>query len=73
MSEYIYETNGNPVASENGKISLAREEIVRCRDCIQCDFLDSYGSKPAKHVCSNFEYSEVALDGFCAWGEKRND
>lgn len=70
MSEYVINLNdelGMALAS------FLCEEVVRCRDCIQCDFLDSYCSKPARYVCSNFEYSEVALDGFCAWGERRND
>lgn len=33
MSEYIYATNGEPLANSTGDISLARTEIVRCRDC----------------------------------------
>lgn len=71
MSEYIYRSNGEPLANELGEISLALEgEIVRCRDCrwyreewirklmrdrVYCDWLDG---------------AHVEPDGFCAWGER---
>ena len=37
MTEYIYRSNGEPLANERGEISLALAgEVVRCRDCLNC-------------------------------------
>ena len=33
MSEYVYWSNGTPLASAGGEISLPRERITRCADC----------------------------------------
>ena len=75
MTEYIYEHKPSG-ADHMGKpvelpMLVQREEIVRCRDCryyreewirklmrsvIYCDWLDGVHIEP---------------DGFCAWGERR--
>ena len=65
MSEYIYATNGNPVANENGEISLARNEIVRCGDCA------SYQPDMYKHFTCEHLNVWAMPDDFCAWGERR--
>lgn len=65
MSEYIYATNGNPVANENGEISLARNEIVRCKDC------ESYQPGMYEHFTCEYLHQWAKPDDFCAWGERR--
>lgn len=43
-------------------------EIVRCKDCIYRDFLDSdYGG-----YCCEIVKREVQLDDYCSFGERRN-
>lgn len=61
MSEYIYETNGKPFINDKNEIVLARENIVRCRDC---KYLNIVGKCP----CGFWALEK--LDGFCAWGER---
>lgn len=62
MSEYIYDYTPNK--------QHRKEPIVRCRDC---RFYEETGN------CNWFECSscgllaEVAPDGFCAWGERRDE
>lgn len=66
MSEYIYSSNGEPLANERGEILLARAgEIVRCKDCT---YISDDGLTTA--WCSE-NCREVKPDGFCAWGERR--
>lgn len=80
MSEYIYQSHGEPLVNERGEIYLARAgEIVRCRDCMYADETESglllctgylveswdwYNDMPSDGV-------KVKPDGFCAWGERR--
>lgn len=69
MSEHIYEDSD----MENERYHVIpfgsmREEIVRCRDCKWC---------MAYHkatYCDMFahELSGGTLDGFCAWGSRRD-
>lgn len=65
MSEYIYATNGELVANIDGEISLAREEIVRCRDC---KWLSVY---EGDSYCECDYMKHVKLDGFCSGGERK--
>lgn len=73
MSEYIYASNGEPLANECGEISLARVgEVVRCRDCKFCNY-DAFA-----YWCCRERYREFKVDsldgermGFCAWGIKK--
>ena len=67
MSEYIYATD------EHKGHWLTGEKIVRCRDCDYYDHLDASGPYREKHVCGYWNYLEIELDGFCAWGERRDD
>lgn len=72
MSEYIYASNGEPLANSCGEIALARQEIMRCRDCAYiCNH--RYANGFEWHTCGFFDsrFAEVELDGFCAWGERR--
>ena len=71
MSEYILERNYD---TKNGTFStVKREEIVRCRDCKHSDTLES-----APDIVVRCCYRNkigiprvVGDDGFCAWGERR--
>lgn len=65
MKEYIYTSNGEPLANERGEILLARAgEIVRCHDCRE------YNPELYKHISCELLGRYVEPDGFCAWGEK---
>ena len=70
MSEYIYRSNGEPLANERGEISLAFSgEIVRCRDCKNKQTYD----EPIGCDClCGLLWIEVQPNGFCAWGERAN-
>lgn len=65
MNEYIYASDGKPLASENGEISLARKEIVRCRDCMFYKRGDD-GWWCLRSISTKSNHP----DGFCAWGER---
>lgn len=57
--EYVGGTDGN-----NG-YWLTDEPIIRCRDCIYYDTV---------HLdCARQGWSDCERDGFCSWGERRND
>ena len=50
------------------------EEIVRCRDCKHYRPHEFVLITDIEHVCLFWaEGVKVAPDGFCAWGERRND
>ena len=72
MSEYIYATN-KPLMNEDGEIFLAREEIIRCKDCIEFEHWDASGRYPEKCICLALYCIEVNPDGFCSMGERRDD
>ena len=65
MSEYIYASNGEPLANSCGEIALARHEIVRCRDCVNASF-DEFGGG---WCCENCR--EIKLWDYCAWAKRR--
>jgi hypothetical protein len=66
MSEYIYQSRGEPLANEYGEIHLARAgEIVRCRDC------KSYQPGMYKHFTCEVLQRWAKPDDFCAWGERK--
>ena len=84
MSEYIYRSNGEPLANERGEISLARAgEIVRCRDCVYmfdwaydrtlCKLWAFNDQDESESGNGNTLYPKVEPDGFCKWGERRED
>ena len=69
MNEYVYCSDGTPLASAGGEISLPRERVVRCMDCkhyhAEINGCDEFGD------IWHDEYANVEPDGFCAWGERR--
>ena len=80
MSEYIYASSGEPLAHIDGEITLARKEIVRCKDCKHYRFVDR--TTIFKDNCHNDSFClrfvdgkrmEVEPDGFCAWGEGKDE
>ena len=52
---------------------MSKEEIVRCRDCAYI-LHRKYNNGFEYQTCSYFdsEHAEVEPNGFCAWGEWRN-
>lgn len=69
MSEYIYDINPEMVFDfvslegfSNAFLKNAKEEIVRCRDC---KHLNIVGKCP----CGFWALEN--LNGFCAWGERK--
>lgn len=59
----------------SGTVEL-RERIVRCRDCKHAECYES-GLIGPFILCSHFESegckAMVEPDGFCAWGEQREE
>lgn len=50
--------------------TLSASQIVRCRDC---RFLGYDRTKYFVHKCRHHDLSFDEPDGFCAWGERRDD
>lgn len=74
MSEYIVRMPPDmpyEIRAELNAWYIASEPIVRCRDC-ECLDTWEFADGTVRNVCSNFEYTDVVLDGFCAWGERRD-
>lgn len=80
MSEFIYkhvpsgaDATGNPVEAPT---LVQREEIVRCGDCTYYDDEPDLTSSTPK-CWRDPEHNGTAVwtrpDGFCAWGERRDD
>lgn len=67
-AEYIYASNGEPLANANSEISLARRRIVRCRDCAKAE---RYGGELVCKLKSCAWYA-VDADGYCSQGEPRD-
>ena len=61
MSEYIFWQDDSGI--------YKREEIVRCKDCEHYDEGRCYADKWS--TASLMPAHRVASDGFCAWGERR--
>lgn len=76
-SEYVGGTNGI------SKFWLTNKQIVRCRDCKYMETVDlsSHFDEDHKHdqqQCNRIRsldcfFMPVELDGFCAWGERKED
>lgn len=64
MSEYIFELDNLKLVYE----PMQREEIVRCRDCkfYKCGDDGWWCLRSISTVSTN-------PDGFCSWGERRED
>lgn len=82
MSEYIFcEVHyGYMDGTALGRRLEKQEQIVRCKDCKFCEQQKvRYAPNPI-YVCladwcmgSEGDNPLVEPDGFCAWGERRND
>lgn len=72
MSEYIIDMGKSSYQSTSGllcaDVSQLREEIVRCRDCKWFLQDDDF-----QHGCRWFCRKLDRLDGFCSWGERKED
>ena len=78
MSEYIYASNGEPLANGCGEVALARHEIVRCGDCKyanedgdECVYFAAWEPLPEGDEFRDV-YVDVEPNGFCAWGERED-
>jgi len=74
MNEHIieipdYTSPFDPVART---VSLG-ERIVRCRDCKRFSLDNSDHDYRSGWWCHRWNTDMVKPDGFCAWGEKRED
>ena len=73
MSEYIYQSHGEPLVNERGEIYLARAgEIVRCRDCMKWHHIDTldgvrYGECDEWKRADSYCVPATRENGFCAW------
>ena len=84
MSEYIYAWDGTEIVHDEDRPQPVTE-LVRCRDCRYCDdreaerwdstLAELYGEPPV--YCNSpqwdgpYLHRSVKPDGFCAWGERR--
>lgn len=68
MSEYIVQTAEWAIDKNGNSLYQGCEEIVRCRDCEW--FVQANPKTGWNHVCNNTG-SKVVPDGYCAWGERR--
>lgn len=63
-----FKSSGEFATTWVGGLGLIQgEEIVRCKDCKEYIELKNHAT------CGYFggDYAEVKPDGFCAWGERR--
>lgn len=65
MAEYIVDT------TEGVLHARTTGELVRCRDCSHV--YEHHDARGRWLLCNLQLYFEVKPDGFCAWGEKRED
>lgn len=86
MDEYVTEFNWDSVDVEGSPEYIARERVVRCRDCKHCNvvpdgstaFCSQLYEKPDWGLPAPYTGSEpaqmleVSLDGFCSWGKERD-
>lgn len=80
MSEYVYCSDGAPLANEDGEISLPRERIIRCADCeYYHDGKNTDGKRYVEPYCLAIgELAYGAIFGvdehdFCSWAERKVD
>lgn len=65
MSEYIVDFAAPNINAAMALCDGVHEEIVRCRDCRYCM---AYWKA---NYCDYFNHSIEHLNGFCAWGERK--
>lgn len=64
MSEYIITVHNEPEEDGCYRLTKPAKPIVRCGDCKHCM------AYTVAAYCDHMAH-KVALDGFCAWGERR--
>lgn len=67
MSEYIYWVEAKFNAFDDSFLLNRREEIVRCKDC------KHYKTGDAGSYCCKSITTLHNPDGFCAWGERKEN
>ena len=79
MTEYIIDWDTGLVIDTFSKNNL-REEIVRCRDCVFMHTVRSWLGMDVDECWLHADPETGALgknrtepNGFCAWGERRNE
>lgn len=75
MSEYIYQSRGEPLVNERGEIYLARTGgIVRCRDCVHYKpyRTHKHGMMNRCHDEHGHTHKRDESD-FCSRGERRTN
>lgn len=77
-TEYIYASSGEPLANSSGQIFLARiGTVVRCKDCKNFtprgthQFEDGCVNEDCCSIIHGWK-AQIAPNGFCAWGERKN-
>ena len=82
MDEYVTEFNWDSVDEFGNPWFVTRERVVRCRDCEHAVYHRSksiIGTELVTLTCSGpiqgaySEGADVEPDGFCAWGEPREE
>lgn len=75
MSEHIYEDSD--MEHERYHVipfGWMREQIVRCRDCKHyCESTVDEDGDGEPSWCMYWEHEWLRDDGFCAWGERREN
>lgn len=66
MSEYIVKVYGQ---MPDAIYERAIEEIVRCRDCKYFTYADA--AHGDDDWCAKHDHIGWSVNGFCAWGERR--
>ena len=75
MDEYIVELSYDPVYDCIESQDIVKEKIVRCRDCKYCGMDET---KYAGLGCVKFGFGSYHKDvpfgdGYCAWGDERDE
>lgn len=87
MAEYVCEVVTEHELIGDVHHYVRRERVVRCRDCEFCEVVPSgstcfcrkFYEKPDWGLPEHYagsepcEMAEVDFDGFCAWGQRRDD
>ena len=82
MTEYVFEIDESRADAMGSMPCKRREEIVRCRDCkyaMEHRSKSILGTELVTLTCSGpiqgaySEGEEVSPDGFCAWGERKEE
>lgn len=72
MREYIIEIPDYvPPFDPFARAATLGEEIVRCKDCKRVT-IDQGDHDYREPLWCGLHRMDVCLDGFCAWGERRN-